>query len=227
MPTTTERIQRLEDIRSIRNLMHTYSYLNEYDRSRVFDEMWAQSVTDISLEYENYGVFDGPASIKRFLAANPAPSTRQKGQVDQHLLYNDFVEVAEDGKTAKGAWLSIGYTTPVIGGAGALQAEWYHCRYGVDFIKEDDRWKFYRLHIYTGFNTPYEKSWVDLSRDRGDRNAGGLPPGTPNPYQPDKSNTEDAPFALNSVAPRVPRLPEPYRTFSETFSYVPSARKAE
>ena len=226
MATTAERIQRLEDIREVRNLMHTYSYLNEYDRNRVYEEMWAHKSPDISFEYENYGVFDGQESVKRLLASNPAPKARQKGQVDQHTLYNDFIEVAEDRQTAKGAWLSIGYATPASGPDGALQAEWYHCRYGVDFIKEDGKWKFYRMHMYTGFNTPYEKSWVRLSRDRGDQNAGGLPPGTPNPYHPDRPNTQDVPYSLKSSPSPMPRLPEPYRTFSETFSYVPKPEKA-
>ena len=45
--------------------------------------------------------------------------------------------MAEDGKTAKGVWMSPGHEARVLG--GKLTAMWVWGTYGEDFIKEDGR----------------------------------------------------------------------------------------
>jgi len=130
------------------------------------------------------------------------------------------IEVAEDGATAKGVWVSPGFTTmPTM---EKLQAYWHWDRYGVDFIKEDGQWKIWHFFVGRVFTCPYEKGWVETVADGQEAYAMPLAifkdwPGFTEPHAAQRNAFESySPF---EVARLQPRLPEPYRTFSETFSY--------
>ena len=77
---------------------------------------------------------------------------KMKGAVFFHHLDTPIIEVAADGKTARGAWWSPGHETFPRGdrepGQGAI---WAWSKYGADFIKEDDGWKIWRIRIYPMF----------------------------------------------------------------------------
>jgi hypothetical protein len=81
------------------------------------------------------------------------------GTTIMHTLTTHVIEVMRDGKTAKGVWVSPGHLTTVSD--RKLQAYWFWERYGVDFVKEDGKWKICHLRVYTDFLAPYEKNWVE------------------------------------------------------------------
>ena len=91
-----------------------------------------------------------------------------KGAVFFHHLDTPIIEVAADGKTARGAWWSPGHETFPRGdrepGQGAI---WAWSKYGADFIKEDDGWKIWRMRIYPMFKTPVGTSWTEWSQFSG------------------------------------------------------------
>ena len=62
-----------------------------------------------------------------------------------------MIEVAGDGKTAKGVWIGIGFVARTDAQTGEAQCFWEWGKYGVDFIKEDGVWKFWHFHIYRIF----------------------------------------------------------------------------
>ena len=131
-----------------------------------------------------------------------------------HTLTTPVIEVAEDRETAKAVWISPGFVTTPAG--GKLQAFWHWDRYAVDFARERGGWKIWHFWVGKEFSTPYERSWVDDFFA-----ASGLDlravPGFPQPNAPSQTTyTGYSPF---EPARFVPRPPEPYRTFSETFSY--------
>ena len=76
------------------------------------------------------------------------------GQLLLHVTTTAIIEVAEDGKTAKGFWYSPGMIKET--GQNA-QAIWE--AYGADFVKEGDEWKIWHLHMYTDFTGGF---FVDL-----------------------------------------------------------------
>ena len=68
------------------------------------------------------------------------------GQLLLHVTTTAIIEVAEDGKTAKAFWYSPGMIAE-SGSSGNTIWE----AYGVDFVKENGKWKMWHLHMFTDF----------------------------------------------------------------------------
>jgi len=208
------RMQRIEDIHEIQNLMGRYEYYHTADMQEETVELYAQKTPGVSAEIANWGVYDGIEGIKRlFLGFHRLGGEKALvGSMHMHTLTTPVIEVAGDGKTAKAVWISPGHETDTLGG-GKPKAMWAWLKYGVDFVKEDGKWKFWHFHVYPIFMTPYEKSWVDA------------PPNTSQPMimpeelKPDRPTSYLWEYSPDRKCENVPKPPEPYETFSETFSY--------
>jgi hypothetical protein len=131
-----------------------------------------------------------------------------------HPLTTPIIEVAGDGQTAKGMWYSPGQVTEVSSD-GKPSANWIWEKYGVDFVKEDGAWKIWHIHMYTDFFTQVGKSWTDETADA-PMGVGQPPVAIP---RPDKEEETYKVYSMTQVPQDAPRMPEPYYTFSETFSY--------
>jgi len=145
------------------------------------------------------------------------PENEGIGTNIMHTLTTPIIEVAGDGKTAKAMWYSPGQITEV-NEDGTPRAGWMWERYGVDFVKEDGLWKIWHMKMYSDFMCEPGKTWADH----------------PIPEDPDASPFAEMPeeYKMEVIRPNyhqwyptlVPQwipLPEPYETFSETFSYGP------
>ena len=168
------------------------------------------------------------------------------------------IEVAGDGKTAKGIWYSIGIgVRPNVNSDGTYtkSTSWMWEKYAVDFIKEDGKWKIWHLINMMDeppLNSPTTASLGgDTGRSGGPGGQGGQggQGGAPAGMQGGQGGPGgslgggQAPAGANvgtgaggsalkasktvdvfkwspTVVPRIePKFPEPYYTFSETFSY--------
>ena len=158
-----KRIQRLEDMLEIQNLMGRYVYYHEVHRETEFPELfYARNAPDISGEVADMGCYSGQeAVIKLLKTPPPAEMHNTKGMMIQHTLTTPVIEVAGDGKTAKGIWISPGHETGPDRATGQCKGHWAWCKYGCDFIKEDGQWRLWHYHIYAVFTAPYDKDWVD------------------------------------------------------------------
>ncbi|MCL8017257.1 nuclear transport factor 2 family protein [Streptomyces sp. AS02] len=213
------RLERLEAVQEIQNLMGRRAFLHSAGMNdREFEECWSTR-DDICFEAEDWGVWDGrEAIIAAYVKENPFPSDTV-GLMIEHCLTTQVIEVAEDGQTAKGVWISPGHETfPIVPGEPP-KPHWSWGRYSVDFVKEDGQWRVWHLHVLTTFRTPYDRSWVDAALNRpeyfpeeGATMEGMTPPTRPvtfnQPYHPDKAP------AYQPVPPRR------YRDWSETTSYT-------
>lgn len=102
------------------------------------------------------------------------------GWMKMHTNCTPNIQIAGDGKTAKGSWESPGFITEFMG--GDFMAAWIWERYFVDFIKEDGNWKIWHANLLVQIMTPYEKSWVagSMEQVKGTAGgAGGAPGGAP------------------------------------------------
>jgi len=227
-------VQRLNDIHDIHNVMslHEYYHTAGMHKEEV-DEIWAQKTSGVSWETGDLGRFEGieairkiyvdgkvmmgEVNLKRIRELYPQieddPKNTFIGTMNVHMLTTPIIEVAGDGKTAKGIWMSPGHVTQLMG--GKLTACWMWEKYAVDFVKEDGKWKIWHFHVYTDFQTPFEKSWLEKS----------LEPKLPPAFPPDfpQSNTPmtiDYPqYSPFTIPKNEPRPPVPYETFNDTFSY--------
>ena len=124
------------------------------------------------------------------------------GGMFEHHLCTPIIQVAADGKTAKGLWFSPGHeTTPDE--KGKLIAHWCYGKFGADFIKEDGKWKIWHYHWYDTFMCPYDKSWVETRQ-----------PAIGELRHPDSDtpSTSRSTYFKDQVRKPIPEYPEPYET---------------
>ena len=215
----TRKLERLEAAQACRNLMGLYSYYHCAFRNKEYIELWAKRDDDLLVM--PWGEYKGFEGIKACYLedhgdrSDPEVYARHRGSVMIHEMDTEVLEVAADGRTAKGAWLTPGSETYVDrAGDGKCHAEWCWGKYAVDFIQEDGQWKFWHMRLYPLFRAEYGKSWVDTKppEDPEEFRAGKAEPG-PKPwvYAPDKL------YPANE-----PPIPQPYATFDDvgiTFAY--------
>lgn len=238
------RLELAVDVHEIQNVMSLHEYYHSACKhTEELDDIWSRKAADVAFEEALFKVrFVGLEAIRKyyvdfmigvlFKSANALTRTFFPQVNDDpedtlgfglayiHTLTTPVIEVAKDGKTAKGAWISPGYMTQPS--QDKLRAYWHWDRYGIDFIKEDGKWKIWHFFVGREFSTPYEKSWVDSALDG--EEAYEVPlmlfetwPGLEGiKSKPLNSFESYSPF---KVAKLKPRLPVPYHTFSETFSY--------
>jgi hypothetical protein len=139
-----------------------------------------------------------------------------------HALTTQIIEVAGDRQTAKGVWYTPGAVAGV-GPSGEVDGFWIWERYGVDFAREHGQWKIWHLHTYTDLMLPVGASWAEVSGSSptglgvgGQDEAGERLADMP---KPDREEITYPQYSYKQVPQELPRLPEPYYTFSETFSY--------
>ncbi|MBO3682261.1 nuclear transport factor 2 family protein [Streptomyces sp. NEAU-YJ-81] len=215
--TLERRVQRLEDIHAINQLMSRRAYLHSAGmHAREIEECWAKETPGVIFEPEDWGVWEGPESIRKSYVDGAPPV--EPGMLIEHCVTTGVIEVAGDRKTAKGAWISPGHET-FPQPEGRPIPHWSWGRYGVDFVREGEEWKIWHLHIYTTFRTPYDKDWVESSINRPDHfpKLGETLPGM---HRPDREVTFNQPYSVDAAPALQPEPPAPYDTFGETTSYT-------
>jgi hypothetical protein len=130
-----------------------------------------------------------------------------------HAQTTPVIEVAGDGKTAKGVWYTPGIRNSVVikNGKAEVQGGWFWERYAVDFVKEDGKWKIWH---FQNLMDPGPPGWgAEAEKDRTVTQETAQADGK---ALPEKIGKTWSPTTVPSMSPR---MPEPYNTFSETFSY--------
>ncbi|TPD60787.1 nuclear transport factor 2 family protein [Emcibacter nanhaiensis] len=136
-----------------------------------------------------------------------------------HTNTTPVIEVAGDGKTAKGIWYSpgMGLFTAIEDGKAVVKGTFFWEKYGADFIKENGVWKIWHLQMAYDFTPSIENgNWLDKKEDvmvqAGERMK-DMPPGFTKPKYSYPT------FSPERTSIIYPPIPDPYYTFSETFSY--------
>ena len=153
--------ERLEAVQACRNLMGRYSYLHSAFRNKEFMELWSKR-DDVS-QTMPFGKFVGYEGVYQSDVGvhgdrnTPEDYEAIRGLMMIHEMSTDVIEVAADGKTARGIWISPGSETAPD--AGKDKGAWCWGKYEVEFIKEDGQWKFWHMTLFPLFLTPYNRSW--------------------------------------------------------------------
>ncbi|KAL1622636.1 hypothetical protein SLS56_008683 [Neofusicoccum ribis] len=213
------RIQRLEDIHDINNLMGRRAYYHSAGRHDLeFNELWS-SEDDVIFEPEDWGAFVGRASVKgSYVDGNPFPPGT-KGLLIEHTLTTSVLEIAKDGLTAKGVWISPGHETFPIPGEKLPKTHWSWGRYAVDFRKEDGEWKIWHLHVLTTFRTPYNVDWAETAFRKPDylpkdgETIGDI-------AKADRGVSFNEPYHPSRAPKLQPVPPKAYNTWTDTWSAV-------
>lgn len=153
-------IRHIEDIQEIQQLQYRYIQNLALFRADKIIELFAQNAPDVSFEGGGSGVFEGIEGVKRFFSVH-RQFAKARGLLIEHYALCPVIEIAKDGKTAKGTWLS-----PGINCVGPAKVQhWVWGKYSCDYIKEDGKWKFWHLKGYVTFEAEFDKGWLYESKD--------------------------------------------------------------
>ncbi len=234
------KAQSAKDRAAVENVFAQYMYLHNAFRDADIIDLWvAKDTPGIRAQYSNNGIYTTWDSVTYYHRDRPAP----KGKLVLHFLTTPMIEVAEDGNTAKGLWIASGIESGLTDPEVAKKAPeymydaqtvdgkrvWQHIvylKYGIDFLKQDGKWKIWHFHCFEVARSPFSLGWIpfaakaqndafnyDLMYFGEDGRPVFMPkPDAPatilmHPYRTDSSQTLDA------------KPPVPYRTFGETFEY--------
>jgi hypothetical protein len=199
-------IQRLLDKDEIHRIMCMHEwYHNALMYREELEDIWALEMPDVSFA-TNTAVFEGKKDLWKFYVDHSEEMKKDNngaGNLWHHCLANEIIEVAEDGKTAKGVWMSSGQATVRIGD-NKPRASWAYEKYGVDFVKVDGKWKIWHFHAYTDFYSPFDKCWTDITRE--------MPP-VEKLFKVTRVVRSYKEYTPTTVPQFIPKPPEPYKTF--------------
>ena len=226
-----DRVERLIASETVRKLVSRYSFLQAAGCYEEVLKMFALATEGVRVEVRGRGIWDGAEGIRKAVVLIPqqldaeydaamrkrlpdVPLEPRSGRLLGAQLSSPVVQVAADGMTAKGLWTILGWETGLTA-AGAPESFWRGARLGVDFIQEDREWKFWHFQTYPIFYTNYYKSWLETAKE-----PDLLPAYYEGAFAPDRPSSTAWP--AREVPDGIwwdPRPPEPYSTFSETWSY--------
>lgn len=226
--------QELERKKAIHSYVHAVNYENEE-----FDRLWVKSghatwghnfgrMVGFEMIYYNHILGEMQSAAKnhfRICETHPemrATDLRSGGAGNLHALSEGCIEVAEDGGSARGWFLTPGTMLGVFGrddrrNAGAL---WEY--YGCDFVFQDGQWLYLHEHVCPVMSTNYDDTnWGHDMYERADDDPShtlwrGIPceVGDPGPL----SERYDVHQVVQHL---IWECPEPYETLDEDHTYAP------
>ena len=123
-----------------------YYMINEW-RGQELQDLW---VTDPAYQAtasfgKNTGYYVGMDNIRSYYVTKHAADLGDGvGTMNAHPISTGLVELAGDGKTAKGLWYSIGQDT-YPNGDGTAKALWNTGKVAIDFVRRGDAWKIWHI----------------------------------------------------------------------------------
>lgn len=235
--TTEQLTQRWEDQRALKNLMGKYANCLILNREQdIFDLFWT-SGDDICLSF-NDGAYVGTEAVEAYYAAccerNKLVARLLQKRFPEQLggksedeiygvgpfkvkpLSSPVIEVAADGKTAKGLWHCQGAYNDVET-CGPV-ANWTWGYFAADFVRAEDGWKIWHLSYTNDVDCICGQSWGKEKQ--------------PLPELPEFAELGEFKYPEYTVSKTIrtlytparphtdaPRIPKPYNTFADTFSY--------
>ncbi len=159
MMVMEKRLQTVEDINEIQILQRAYGYYLEHGMSQEVIDCFSDSPEVVFSVFE--GTWLGKEGVRRYfgrgIGAAPSPEL-----IHQVMQLSPIVHVDQDGKHAKGRWYSWGCLA-LPSGAGVNQlfmSGIYECEY----IKEDGKWKIFKLAYSMEIDADPRIGWVKPER---------------------------------------------------------------
>ena len=132
--TLEERIQRLEDIESIKQLKVRYSHICDDDHNP--DKIASLFVKDGIWESPDFGVAKGHAEIEALFQ-----NFKKMFSFSQHNMMNPLIRV--DGDFATGTWYIMGPWDM----RSENENKWFALRYDDDYVRVESGWKYKHLRV--------------------------------------------------------------------------------
>ncbi len=195
----------------------TCSWAHAFGRMRGFDQVWYGSVTTYdALAMQNW------LKIYELYPEVGGKDPRPLLEASVHTLVTDIIEVAADGKTARGSFITPGVIHSRLTEEGQKYCMILWERYGSDFICEDGKWLYLHEHVCPDIPGTLDSSnWAaeEYQHLTDPEWKPGPPPSQP-PYIADPGPLHSPYSLLHKPADTVP-WPEPYETMDNDNTYTP------
>lgn len=171
------RLARAEGRNALQNLFSNYMHLhNGYEDDKIID-MWVKPGTPgMRAQYSNKGIYTRWESITAYHRGRPKPV----GKLLLHYTTTPSIQVAEDGRSARGIWIVAGVESGLTDPAQAANApdflyekdlvngqkvwaHWVAQKYEVHGLLQDGEWKIWRLRSFEVYRAPYGRNWIDFA----------------------------------------------------------------
>jgi len=153
------QVQRVTDYQEISNLHGRYNHLVLGHHWEPILAMFAQHTPGVTAEVAESGVFHGTEGVRRVFVDMLGKLYNYPGMLALHELTTPVIEVARDGRTAKGMWFTWGANTNNHPQRGLIPI-WQSLRYNHTFVKEDGAWKFLNFRAHLIIRSSFDKGWV-------------------------------------------------------------------
>jgi hypothetical protein len=185
-----KQVTLLEDVQEIENLQRMYGYY--FDYSMFTEVMGLFSENTDSVEVTGHGVFRGKEGAKRMYDAMLAK--KRPGSIFFEVMQSpEVVYVATDRKTATGRWYTPSSGCRPFG--GTQRQTWQFGVYDNEYIKENGKSYFKKLHWSLIFWTSFESGFLKVPRISDDVSLPGA----------------DAPASANHPYPSGYHVPYPFK----------------
>jgi len=159
------QFERLKGADVCENIMGKFAYFYFAARMTELVSLFTKR-NDVKIEMP-WGIYrSADAAARCFLQDHTDRDTKDaaknetlKGRMVMHDMCTPVVEVAGDGRTARGCWISPGLEAYAQNGKGTGYWSWY--KYAADFVSEDGQWKLWHLGMYPYFASEYHKNWSE------------------------------------------------------------------
>ena len=143
-----QRRTALQDINDIKRLQRAYGY---YVDAAMWDQVADLFAENGTVEFGLDGVYRGKKRVRQYFSALGGGKTGlSQGQVSENLQLMPVIDLAPDGRTAKGTWRAL-ILTGQLGG----DAFWAEGPYENEYVKENGVWRISTLHWYQTLMVPY------------------------------------------------------------------------
>lgn len=229
--TDDERIRRVWDIELVKDLMNTRMFYQTGDRrAEELSDLWVREPEHAATASfgSNWGYYTGMDNIRAwYVDGHDAELQKQAAEtgkaINQGNMYarpvsTALVELAQDGKTAKGMWYSLGQVTKALPD-GTAEARWILGKLAADFVKEDGAWRIWHLVDSVDVDCEAGKAYDDypVFEDWSENATNPVRRAFGTPTVP--MLTHDVTFNWWDNYPPMP--PKDYETFTDEISYGP------
>ena len=234
--STEELADRWYDRREVANLAGKFvTSLLLKQEATVFRRFWSRE-PDVCLRF-NAGSYFGPEALQAYYAReaeNTAAQSRMLrdlfpeklsglseeelfgvGQMRGLPITTPVIEIAADSQSAKGLWHIQGAENDLTV-YGPL-SRWTLGFLAIDFRKEAGEWKLWHVFHAEDVVAPMGESWLKPKAREPLAEFAAVAAWKPLPFTHPRENYR--PYAPDRPFTPPPAIPEPYESFSETFSY--------
>jgi hypothetical protein len=157
-----KHITLLEDIQAIEDLQKTYGYYMDTHQREQIVTLWSDDAD--SFELESVGLFLGKKGVKQFFLENDLLKGNEMVVPSWIniliMMFQPAITVAPDGRTAKGRWNTwLAEAMPV---GGIPRQQWVQGYYENEYVKENGKWLFKKLHWNVTIFTSFEAGWLKV-----------------------------------------------------------------